>query len=160
VSFSKNRNIHQSRRKLLGALSAGAVLTKLPNLWSQPVVGAVMLPAHAKGTQPPCTGAELVIASTGATGGGDFTVVLVGTANLPSGAYSANFTYPGGTTVVSLDTHGPGTYAATMNPAATFAYTLCPGSAPIGVSFYPIGTPGYVVCNVSTTLLCTVPDGP
>jgi hypothetical protein len=103
----------------------------------------------------PCTGGEVIIANY-THAGGSVTVGLVGSVTLPDSGYYANFIYPGGTHVVALDTIGPGTYAATLNPGASFTEALCPGPVSVGVGFYPIGTTGDSGCYFYDTLTCTV----
>ncbi|MFZ0487355.1 MAG: hypothetical protein WAL83_10170 [Arenicellales bacterium] len=123
-------------------------------------MASVVLPAHASTSPPPspsspCTGGEVIIANY-THAGGSVTVGLVGSVTLPDSGYYANFIYPGGTHVVALDTIGPGTYAATLNPGASFTEALCPGPVSVGVGFYPIGTTGDSGCYFYDTLTCTV----
>lgn len=151
MSSRANNSVQQSRRRLLAALSAGAAVTKLPDLWQQPNVASVMLPAHAASTVKPCS-TEWYQSISGSFG--TYEITLVATAsNLPNDTViECAFTFPGGSFSPSADALGNGVRACTMS---TTVFTQVCGED-VSINFYESGNPGNVICSDTIVATCSL----
>jgi len=151
MSQSKKHEVQRSRRKLLAILSAGAA-AKLPQIWSQPAVAAVMLPAHAASTQ--CSGVQ--VTADGDLGEGSIYFLAYATAYLGGpGPYVANFRYVNGTQTIPMNNIGGGSFYASMTDVATVPYNICDGL--IQVDIFAAGVSSITLCSGSTLFSCPTP---
>lgn len=157
-----NTNIQtKARRKLMKALMFGGGLAGagklIPQHWQRPVVASVMLPAHANGSpvaaEPVCDISVFAVTQLGTPA----PVVGGGTISIDSMSDRFAQVVLDGTLTIPVDW-------ITVVPAATTGYVVSINNYPstlvwcgsmATMNVYKQGTPSYVYCSETATVICT-----
>lgn len=158
----ETRAVDQGRRNAMRKIAVGmgvlATYSILPDQWTRPIIGQVVLPAHAATSgstlNDPCT----VVLTAGTQATATVTILVTGfvtppTANVPIAI--AAVAAGGGSAAANVVTNASGNYSAAMTigggPGITSVSVTCTATGADGVAHCGVNVPAAATTTLFTT---------